>query len=403
MSFSPGRAGLASIAVLGSLSFGVIHTDAQVRERRLAEPDAKFPEAFATLSGVRTLPDGRILVADALGQALTIVDLAAGTADTIGRVGGGPNEYRQPDGVFALPGGQTLLVDLGNGRLTVLEPDLSFAESTPIVQGEPRPGMGPGGGMTFVLPRGVDDRGRVYFQPAMGGMRPDGQPSDSGPVLRWTREDNTIDTVGMVKLQGRQVQSAGGSNNMRMMIRPLPLTPRDAWGVGPNGRLAVARANPYSLEWIDSDGSRVRGDQVEFRPVRVRQADKEEYVEALASGGLRVTMQNVNGVRSMGFSRGGGGGGGGASDTDGYEWPDTKPAFAGSGVWVTPDGEAWVQRSVPAGDPIPFDVFGPDGQLHERVILPAGRRVLGFGGGFVYVAASDEFDLQWLERYRVAT
>ena len=403
MHSSPGRTGLASIAVLGSLSFGVIDTDAQVHERRLAEADATFPEAFATLSGVRTLPDGRLLVADALGQALTIIDLAAGTADTIGRVGGGPNEYRQPDGVFALPGGQTLLVDLGNGRLTTLESDLSFGESTPIVQGEPRPGMGPGGGMTFVLPRAVDDRGRVYFQAAMGGMGPDGQPNDSGPVLRWTREDNEIDTVGMVKLPGRRVESRGGANNRGVMIRPIPLTPQDAWGVGANGRIALARANPYSLEWIEPDGSQVRGSQVEFRPVPIRQADKEQYVEALGANGLQVSVGIQNGVRSMSFSRGGGGGGGGTPDTDSYEWPDSKPAFAGSGVWVTPEGTAWVARSVPAGDDIPFDVFGADGQLQERIILPAGRRILGFGGGFVYVAARDDLDLQWLERYRLTT
>lgn len=401
MYFAPGRTGLASIAVLGLLSVGAVGTDAQVRERRLTEPDAKFPEAFATLSGVRTLPDGRLLVADALGQALTVVDLTAGTADTIGRVGGGPNEYRQPDGVFPLPGGKTLLVDLGNGRLTVLEPDLSFGESTPIVQGEPRPGAGPGGGMTLVLPRAVDDRGRVYFQAAMGGLGPGGQPNDSGPVLRWTREDNTIDTVGMVLLSGRTTASRGGSNNRNVMVLPIPLSPQDAWGVAPDGRLAFARADPYSFEWIDPDGSRVRGDQVGFRAVPVRQADKEEYVELLASSGLQVSVQVQNGVRSMGFSRGGGGRG--APSTDGYEWPDTKPAFTGNIVWVTPEGRAWVRRSSSAGEPIPFDVFGADGQIRERVILPSGRRILGFDDGFVYVAARDDLDLQWLERYRIAT
>ena len=399
MSLLPGRAWLASIAGLGLLSISVIETDAQVPERRLTEADATFPEAFASLSGLRPLPDGRLLVADALGQALTIVDLMAGTADTIGRVGGGPNEYRQPDGVFGLPGGKTLLVDLGNGRLTVLEPDLSFGESTPIAQGEPRPGL-MGGGMVMVLPRAVDDRGRVFFQSFMGGMGPDGQPNDSGPVLRWTRESNAIDTVGMVKLQGRQQQTSGGANNRQAIIRPIPLTPQDAWGVGPDGRLAVARANPYSLEWIAPDGSRVQGDQIEFRPVPVRQADKEEYIDALVSGGLQIRMSVDNGVRSMGFSRGGGGG---RPDTDSYEWPASKPAFVGSSVWVTPEGDAWVQRSVPAGEPRQFDVFGADGQLQERIILPAGRRIVGFGGGFVYVAAPDEFDLQWLERYQITT
>ena len=48
--------------------------------------------ALAMVRTVRPLPDGRILVADALGQVLLAVDMDAGTADTIGRQGAGPGE-----------------------------------------------------------------------------------------------------------------------------------------------------------------------------------------------------------------------------------------------------------------------------------------------------------------------
>ncbi len=103
----------------------------------------------------------------------------------------------------------------------------------------------------------------------------------------------------------------------------------------------------------------------------------------------------------MSFGRGGGGGG--DSGVEDYEWPDVMPAFAAGGVRVTPEGDAWVRRSVPVGDDAVFEVFGADGQLKERITFPAARRIAGFGPEHVYMVRNDEFDLQWLERYRRTT
>ena len=105
----------------------------------------------------------------------------------------------------------------------------------------------------------------------------------------------------------------------------------------------------------------------------------------------------------MSFGRGGGGMGGGEPSVDQYEWPSAKAAFTSGGVRVTPEGDMWVRRSVSAGDEVLFDVFGPDAKLKARVFLPAGRRIVGFGEATVYVIATDEFDLQYLEQYRRET
>jgi hypothetical protein len=57
---------------------------------RLDTPQATFSEAFSVVQTVRELPDGRVLVADPLGQALVALDMDGGVADTLGRVGQGP-------------------------------------------------------------------------------------------------------------------------------------------------------------------------------------------------------------------------------------------------------------------------------------------------------------------------
>ena len=174
---------------------------------QLGEPEAVYPEPFAVVSTVREFEDGRVLVADPLGQVVVRLNLDAGTADTIGKVGEGPDEYRQPDAVWPLPGGRTLLVDLGNGRLTVLGPDLEFGETRPYAIRDPDQGS-----LLMVLPQGVDDRGRLYFPDIVGAM---GSGADSMPIVRLDLETGMADSLGLVK--GRKRHGA----------RPVDLTARE--------------------------------------------------------------------------------------------------------------------------------------------------------------------------------
>jgi len=60
-----------------------------------------------------------------------------------------------------------------------------------------------------------------------------------------------------------------------------------------------------------------------------------------------------------------------------------------------------VERSVAANAPREYDVFGADAKLKGRVILPAGRRLVGFGKGAVYLREVTEEELSYLERYRL--
>jgi hypothetical protein len=359
-----------------------------VPERRLTTPDTKFSHEFSAINGLRELPDGRVLVADGIDEVVLRVDLKTGRADTLGRVGQGPGEYRNPDALYALPNGGTLLVDLGNGRLNFLAADGKYVESTPIAQGN-------GANLSIVIPRAVDTQGRIYYQPAIGGPR--GGVPDSAAVVRWDRARARYDTVARVKLPAVTTRSSGDANNQRMMQRPRPYPAQDAWNAAPDGRVAIARASEYRVDWVGPAGV-TRGRAVLFTPVPIRDADKREWVADRASG-LNVRVENNNGQMSMAFSRGG-------RDNEAEdeiaatEWPATKPAFGGGGVWVTPEGEAWVERSVSAGSPRVMDVFTAGGILKERIVLPAGRRIAGFGRGVVYLRAANESDLQLLERYR---
>ncbi len=365
--------------------------EAQVAEQRLATPSASFPREFSTIRGLLELPDGRLLIADGLGQALMIVDLATGSADTVGRTGQGPEEYRQPDGLYGLPGNSILLVDLGNGRLTELGPDLSFGQTMPLAQGDPTSGMG----MSLRIPQGVDAEGRVYYQ-GRGNMSPGRPLPDSGTVLRWNRESGLVDTLANVKLQEMNRTTSGGPNNQNVSISPVPLSPQDGWAAASDGRVAVVRSSPYRVDWIQTDGQIIVGPANEYRPTRISRDHKIAYLEDRQRNAMSVSIQMNNGRRSMAFSRGGRSG---EPDPDAYEWPDLMPAFDATGVEVSPDGALWVKRYLGADGPPTFDVFDGQGKLTKRVVLPEGRELIGFGAGVVYLVRIDEFDLQWLEVY----
>ena len=74
------------------------------------------------------------------------------------------------------------------------------------------------------------------------------------------------------------------------------------------------------------------------------------------------------------------------------ELPDYKPVFLNGFVRADLDGNVWV-RTIPtkaiAGGPV-YDVVNRKGELVERVQIPVGRSISGFGaGGVVYLTTRD--------------
>jgi len=361
----------------------------------LGEPTGTLADDFGSIQTVREMPDGRVLVADPLGRALYLVDLDAGTRTVVGSEGEGPGEYLQPDAVWPLPGDSTLLVDLGNGRLVALGPDLSFGPTMPIVMGEPSLG----GGLVLATPQGVDRAGRVYAPSRGGGLS--AEPPDSGAILRIDRASQRFDTVGAFKLEGqiRTVTSSGRGRGVR--VSPIPLSPEDAWGVAPDGAVAVARAGEYRLDWLAPDGTVVQGPVTPHAPLPLGTAEKEEWdAERSREPGLSVSVSiSPGGAAETSFTRGGRGRASGGTDLSQFDWPEVLPPIHSGRLPIDPRSRAWVRRHVGAGGPTTYDVFDRDGVRVGTVALDPDRQVIGFGADAVYVVAYDEFDLNYLERY----
>jgi hypothetical protein len=357
------------------------------------EFEASYPEGFSYLNGIREMPDGRVLAADPLSQVLLRIDLETGTADTLGGVGPGPQEYKQPDQVFPLPGDSTLLVDLEKMQLTVIDPDGFFVDGIAMTL--------PGGeGFPFILhPRFVDANGSLYDQAPRS--RDEG-PQDSVAVIRYDRGTATMDTVGMAWFpRPEQIRSRGGGFRQRLLI------PMDEWAVGPDGRVAIIRSQDFSVEWRFPDGRTVVGPPNPFPTYPIEGPDKEAHVAEIRTSGISSTAvaSRDGSVRQMTMSRGIFRGGD-LPQVEDFEWGDHLPRFRPNRTLVSPRGEVWVEPFLPVDSLPRVEVFDEAGVRRGAIMLPPGRRVIGFGEDqagreLVYLARTDEFDLRWLERYRV--
>jgi hypothetical protein len=382
--------GSSHIAVLLGLVLA-IPADSEGQRHLLTEPNAVFPEALSSIVGLRELSDGRVVISDRLGQAVMVLDFAAAAVDTIGRTGGGPGEYRVPGPLFPWRGDSTLMIDLGNTRFTMIGPDGGFGVSTPLMTQD-------GDVMRFVMPAGTDLHGNIYFQARSFGLQTPGvtEPPDSALIARWNLDSDASDTVVALQTPARKMQTGGGN----VAVMSLPFSPQDDWAVAWDGRVAVARGAEFRVEWHGLDGAVVRGPVVSYEPVEITQADQDEWREARANpqgGAVFIAVDAGGGARATAPSHGARFEGPQIDDDD---WPEVKPPFPAGAVAVTPEGNVWVRRHVRAGSPLQYDVFDEDGRLVQTVVLPERGRVVGFGNGVVFVARSDQYDLQWLERYQ---
>ena len=370
--------------------------------RTLSKADAEYAEPFTQIASVRELRDGRVIVADPREKTLQLVDLKSGSAQKISREGQGPGEYSLPLRLSALAGDTTLVYDPLNQRFLIIDGNGKPGAFFRIEPEGPQGGPIRIGGITGA--RYVDARGRLYFQgaafrPPTGGGPP--QAADSAAIVRYDRAAKKSDTVAWVKLPKNNVQVSGGAGNMQVRVGGSnPFAAQDDWAVMPDGRIAVVRAADYRVDWYSPAGVKTAGPPIQFARIKVTEADKKAIRDQRARGGGGIAIVRTDGPEGRRSSAGAAPPN--ANIPEPTDWPEYKPPFLQQAAVATPNGELWVLRSRPATDQVPsYDVFDAAGKVVGKVVLPKSTRLVGFGNGTVYLARSDEDDLQYLQRYRM--
>jgi hypothetical protein len=403
--------------------------------------DATSAVTVGFLYGIRELSDGRLLVNDAARRQLLLLDRSLAVVKVIAdsTTGAADSYGARPTGIIPYLADSTLLIDLGARAFLVIDPAGTVAR----VMSPPRPAdVGFMWNPSLGTPT-FDARGRIVyrtwlmprFQPPEAGKPfvPPEMP-DSAPVLRGDFDARSVDTLAWVRIPRTRIASTPlGNGGVRLSAKINPMATMDDWTMLSDGAIAILRGHDYHVDWIEPDGRRWSSPKL---PFDWRRVSDEEKVTIIDSTKKALERQGVVGSFAMTIASGhGGAGAAGHSMTivpvrpsDGApppksssnpepvtgsqrpevvapeDLPDYVPPILRSGTMKTaPDGRIWVlpSTSSQSGRGLVYDVIDRQGRLVERVRLPAGRALEGFGAdGVVYLTSNDPSGKK-LERARL--
>ena len=326
----------------------------------LARPDWVSAESFSSVGSMRVLSSGMVLAADEKELEVQLLNAAGMTVRQIGRKGSGPSEYSRPTTLIALPKDSTLLIDRDARRYLIIDPRGVITKTEPF----------PAAMGAFVdVMVGADPAGHLLFGNKLVSRldESDGQQ----PIGRWTRGADTFETVSMFQAEAPGAHPVDlktpGYKEFASKTREV-FAAVDDWVTGASGRIAIIHANPYCVEWVETNGQRTTGSVVPLTRVPVTELDKKLY-EPKGPPYIR-------------------------------NYAKLKSPFLSDGAVVDDRDNVWVPRSEAARfKNRRWDVFNATGKLRGTVLVPNGRMLKVINATHVYVRYTDADGLQWIERY----
>jgi hypothetical protein len=435
---------LAAAGVAGAQAQATSATAAKITTRQMPAAMATSTDSIGSVAAVRQLPNGNVLVNDQARRRVimldknmklvgVVADSTSSTANAYGVRPGGLLAYRGDSTLFVDPASLSMLVIDPNGKIirTMAAPrpnDVNFLTGGPLGN----PGFDGQGRLVY---RTIDfGFGRGMARPEPGKPFVPPTPPDSSALVRFDLATRKLDTVGFYKIPKSNVQmtqDANGGMRVSVMVNPLPVV--DEWAVMSDGTVAFVRGQDYHVDFIDASGAKTSAEKIPYEWQRMTDDDKSRFLDsakvaiekqraaATAAGGGGAGRGGIEGaaaalgggermVVTMSRPAGGegpprvemGGGGGAAGGmppvqmVNASELPDYKPVFGPGSVKPDLDGRLWV-RTIPTkattGGAI-YDVIDRSGKLVDRVQVPAGTTIAGFGaGGIVYLGSRDSSGL----------
>jgi hypothetical protein len=438
---------LVALVVSFGAAAGAAAQQSPVPIRALSPALAKTSEPLGLVFGVRHLPDGRLLVNDARGRRILVFDSTLASYEvTIDSATGAAASYGpRPAPIIGYLGDSTLFVDMASQSLLVINPAGKIAR----VMAAPRPQE------LFALSQAnaaVDAQGRLIYRTAIRVERPPPGPAgapvvmppppDSGLIVRADFATRGLDTIARVKVAStsRMSVSTGpdGRRSVKMTVNPVPQM--DEWAVLADGAVALVRGLDYHIDWINPDDTRTSSPKMPFDWRRLSDEDKQGLIDS-ARTAREEGQRRADSIRAAGGAAGAAGdgarmamemgatmvmrvdavaaGGRGAAGPVSAptmiipeidyvplkDIPDYYPPIRAGAARGDLDGNLWILPTTSAqsvAGELVYDVVNRKGELFERVRIPAGRSIAGFGrGGIVYLMWRDGDAGWYIERTRI--
>ena len=348
-------------------------------------PISELPYEFSQVHGVLEMRDGRVLVLDRLEGNVRLADLRTGVSAVLGRLGEGPGEYRAAHELVPLGGDSVGIVDGTLPRILVITRTGELGGFVSPYSNHPET-------KAMLSIRAGDGRGWFYGNASSLRLTGDGtlQLTDSAAIMRWKPATEPADLVARYYSPppaGSRATASGSLVHTPGTVAAL--SPSTVWVVGADGRVAVVSGAPYQVQFIETDGRRRIGPVIPFAKVAINDSIKNAYqsdmsrpqMTVVVDGGRTTTERSVPPLFRI------------------TNWASEVPPFRGGAfIAFAPNGELWIQRTTFRREGARYDVIGPGGSLVDRVRLPEGHRVVGFGRDGMYVVRRDADDLEFVQR-----
>lgn len=426
----------------------------------LPPASSRAAETFGAILGIHQVGDGNVLVNDAVRRQIKLFDSTLATATIVrdSAPGSATSYGPRPAPLIPYLGDSSLFADWNSRTMLVLDARGQAAHALALP--DPRSMVSINTGYAA-----ADAKGHLILrgprQQAPTTPAPPIEYADSLMILRLDLDLRRTDTIGGVNRPLMKVVTEKSSSGQTSTIYALdPLQSDDDWAVMPDGTVAFVRGHDYHIDWLRPDGSRTSTAKLPFTWKRLTDDDKTRVADSvraaqnplLANGypsaeiSLRAPcgpLQTGPAGGGDGRGRGNAGGGGGTSDAAtaqamadprcveivasavaqgmqlGTRPPrpplldlirgnpifDYEAPIRVNSTMADPDGNLWIlprTSSLSRNGELVYDVVNMKGELFERVRLPLGRAIAGFGkGGVVYLTSGDRASGFTLERTRL--
>jgi hypothetical protein len=413
---------LRSLVVLSSLTIAVeagalSYRQATIPVRKISAPAISDSGAFGSIAGVRHLSDGRVLVNDPARFRLVALDSSMKRLTPIADSTGNPQRYGiEPGIVIPYVGDSIAIYQVNAATLTVFDGNGRLARVTTVPkQGDRIPIVTLYNGM-----QGFDPLGRhiyrtnrpapadaVAAQPRDSGTVTVVVQRDSAPIVRADPNSTSVDTLGLILLPPtKRIRTSlgNGGSSSYTAVNPLPLT--DDWALLPDGTVAFIRGSDYHIDWVSPDETKSSSPKMPFDWRRVTEEEKQRmldsakkaYDDRIANAPPPRPTVGIGGiVRPPAPPRP-------FAGVDPADMPDYYPPIRAGQARVDREGNIWIlpTTSTIGSAGVVYDVVNRTGEVFERVEIPAGRSIVGFGPrGIVYMMPQSNQGNPRLERARV--
>ena len=396
--------------------------------RPLGPTVAVLADSLAGVGGVRDLGNGRVLVNDPRSRRLLLLDSTLSIVKVVADTGHAPMRYgARPGALIPYRADSTLFVDVTSASMLVLDASGKVIRVMAVPRSQDlgslvNPANGgaffdPAGRLVYRLAPNVGAALRAAQATSGGGEFDVPPPPDSVPVLRVDLASRVVDTAAFLKVPVPRIHAKAAGNgffDFNETINPLPFS--DDWTVLSDGTIAIVRGRDYHVDWYSAGGQHTASPKVPFAWERLTDEQKVVFVDSVRSIRQRIAAEEARAAAAAAAAkpeapRASSASGApperGASATPREpppvnivapnDLPDYKPAFLANSTRADADGNLWIRIQ---GGTV-YDVVSRTGTVVDRVRVPEGRTIVGFGpGGAVYLASRDNGATK-LERARI--